>query len=141
MSKRRVSKKSPFKFASKGTKRQAREKLGKETLKAQKILRADFVEWQNTLVRMIRDKSKIEANPDGSVQYILPKELVELVWTTSIYEFIKIEKMKAEKEEGDTNDQNLATKAAVQIKKRVEALAKQITGEQDGEEEETENRT
>jgi len=112
------------------------KKLAKATARAQRELQKDFNRWKDQLCTMIRNDSKVEYSEGGTVQYLLPRELVEVVWTTSIYEFIKIAQMKRDKakEEGIESIESLGVEATRMMKERIQTLADKITGETNEEE-------
>lgn len=107
-----------------------KKQLAKATAKAQRAIQREFNSWKDFYVSLIRNESKVESNPDGSVQFILPRELVEIVWTTSIYEFVKIVEMQAEKEGQELSDSELGIKATTMMKERIGQMAQQITASQ-----------
>lgn len=51
----------------------------------------DFRQWKVELKRIIEEQSRMELNSDGTVKFILPTKLVQLVWRTTIEQKIAYE--------------------------------------------------
>lgn len=79
------------------------KKLRKEETNAEKRkamaarhaqIKREFLKWQDDLCWLIRNQSRVEVQPDGTARYILPKELVRLVWMTTIKQRVAAERAK-----------------------------------------------
>jgi hypothetical protein len=58
---------------------------------ARRQLKVQFKAWKDTLVKMIKRKSQIEIKKDGSFCFVLPPDLIRLVWATTLQERAAIE--------------------------------------------------
>ena len=65
-----------------------------EMAKAHERIKKEYSKWQDDLCWLIRHQSRIEVRPSGEASYILPKELVRLVWETTIAQRVAVEKAK-----------------------------------------------
>ncbi len=57
---------------------------------------AEFKSWKTYLKKLIDTRSKLEIAQDGKGTFILPAEIVKLVWKTTIEQRIAIEKSRGE---------------------------------------------
>jgi len=108
------------------------KKVQKATSLAQREIEKDFNRWKNELCDMIRNDSSIEQTGEDELIYLLPRKLVELVWTTTIHEFVKME-------EQENGIEGAAERASSRIKGRLQALADQMVTPEVVADEETQN--
>lgn len=57
-------------------------------------IKKEFLQWQDDLCWLVRNKSKVSVRPDGSAVYVLPTDLVRLVWQTMISQRVAAEAAK-----------------------------------------------
>lgn len=100
------------------TDRQRRRQLAATHLKIQR----EFSSWKESLCSLIRSKSRISVHDDGSATYILPAELVRLVWRTTIAQRAALE---ASKDSGCSEEQ-ASQRAILSLRDEMGELAKQL---------------
>lgn len=72
--------------------RQIKDKDKRQAMAARHAkIKGEYLKWQDDLCWLIRNKSKVSVQPDGSAVYVLPTDLVRLVWQTMITQRVAAE--------------------------------------------------
>jgi hypothetical protein len=70
----------------KGTSGSSKRHFARLTSARKRQAQNEFLDWKRTLIEMIKTGSRLEVKKDGSWQFLLPPDLVRVVWETTVRE-------------------------------------------------------